>query len=408
MRKDLEDAYIPSCNDCQRNKSSTKKPAGPLHPTPVPDARFDSIAIDFIGPLPRDNGYDSVITITDRLGADYRMVPTTTDIDAKKFAQLFFDHWYCEHGLPSSIYSDRDKLFLSKFWKALTKITGVKLKMSTAYHPETDGSSERTNKTVNQAVRFHVTRNQVGWARALPRIRFNMMNTINASTGFTGFQLMTGQSPRIIPPIVMPSASTPDDETAIKDAVGILTTLDDDITAAKDNLLLAKVTQAHQANKHRSAENVYRVGDQVMLSTFHRRREYMQAHQNRVAKFMPRFDGPYTVTDAFPLRSVYSIDIPSSPDLYSKFHASLLKRFVPNDASLFPSRQMPEHPGTVVTENGEEWFVDRIVDERKRGRGYQYLVRWVGEGPETQVWLPRSELEDCEALDTWLKAVGRN
>lgn len=69
---------------------------------------------------------------------------------------------------------------------------------------------------------------------------------------------------------------------------------------------------------------------------------------------------------------------------------------------------MPEHPGTVVTENGEEWFVDRIVDERKRGRGYQYLVRWVGEGPETQVWLPRSELEDCEALDTWLKAVGRD
>jgi hypothetical protein len=78
-------------------------------------------------------------------------------------ACLFFDHWYCENGLPLDIVSDRDKLFMSRFWKALHKLTGVKLKMSTAYHPETDGSSKRTNKTVNQALHFHVERNQKGW-----------------------------------------------------------------------------------------------------------------------------------------------------------------------------------------------------------------------------------------------------
>jgi hypothetical protein len=100
---------------------------------------------------------DAIITMTDRLGADIRIVPSHTTLTAEQFALTFFDHWYCENGLPADIVSDRDKLFMSKFWKALTRLTGVKLKMSTAYHPETDGTSERSNKTVNQALRYHVS-----------------------------------------------------------------------------------------------------------------------------------------------------------------------------------------------------------------------------------------------------------
>jgi hypothetical protein len=84
---------------------------------------------------------------------------------------LFFEHWYCDNGLPLKIVSDCDKLFVSDFWNALHKLTGVKLKMSTVFHPQTDGASKRSNKTVNQAIYFHVRRNQRGWVHALPRIR---------------------------------------------------------------------------------------------------------------------------------------------------------------------------------------------------------------------------------------------
>ena len=111
---------------------------------------------------------------------------------------------------------------------------------------------------------------------------------------------------------------------------------------------------------------------------------------------MPQFDGPFTVTDAFPTHSVYTIAMPNTPEAYPSFHVSLLKPFIPNNPNLFPSRNQTQ-PGT------EKSFIEQIVDERKWGRGYQYLVRWVGEGPETEVWLPRTELEDCEALDVWLK-----
>jgi hypothetical protein len=126
----------------------------------VPDSRFTSVAIDFIGPLPEDNGYNCIATFTDRLGFDFQLTPTRTNITPENFALLFFDTWYCENGLPLEIISDRDKLFVSKFWNALHKLTGVKLKMSTAFHPQTDGTSEHTNKTVNQCIRYHVARNQ--------------------------------------------------------------------------------------------------------------------------------------------------------------------------------------------------------------------------------------------------------
>jgi hypothetical protein len=151
--------------------------------------------MDFIGPLLIDSNTDCILSITDHLSADIWIIPTKINITTEDLALLFFDHWYCENSLPDDIACDCNKLFVSKFWKVLTKLTGVKLKMSTSYHPETDRSSERSNKTINQMLHYHVKRNQKGWVRALPQIRFQIMNMVNASTGYSGFQLHLGRSP---------------------------------------------------------------------------------------------------------------------------------------------------------------------------------------------------------------------
>jgi hypothetical protein len=158
MQKDLEEGYIPSCSESQRNKSSTQKPAGPLHPLPVPDGRCQSVAMDFIGPLPEDNGFNCILTITDRLNSEYRFIPAWTDVSAKQLALIFFDKWYCENGTPLELITDHDKLFVSPFWRYFALLTGIHHKCSTSYHPQTDGASERTNKTLVQALRFHVER----------------------------------------------------------------------------------------------------------------------------------------------------------------------------------------------------------------------------------------------------------
>ena len=233
MQKDLQEGYIPSCIDCQHNKSSNSKPPGPLHPLPVLDDRCDSITMDFIGPLPLDDGFDCILTITDKLGSDICIIPTSTDLMAESLALIFFDNWYCENGLPLQIISDRDKLFIFKFWKHFSLLAGINQKCSSSFHPQTDGQSERTNRMVIEAIRYHVECNQLGWKRALPQIRFYIMSTLNKSTGFSPFQLRFGKSPHLFPPLI---TFPKDSSSELISAHQIVEQLHLDVSKAKDNL----------------------------------------------------------------------------------------------------------------------------------------------------------------------------
>ena len=201
------------------------------------------------------------------------------------------------------------------------------------------------------ALHYHIECNQRGcWFHALPRVWFDILNTINTSTGYSGFQLKTGHSPRIIPPLI------PLDEVDdVARALDVLQRLHDDIQEAKDNLLKAKVSQAEFVNRHWRDEVVFATVDRVMLSTFHQRRDYLQKDDKHIAKFMPRYDGPYTIMNTFPNRSVYTLDLPNSPNVFLSFHTSLLSHYNANDNDLFPGH-VCTHPGTIVTEDGEiEW-----------------------------------------------------
>jgi hypothetical protein len=361
--------------------------------------------MDFIGPLKPDEGFDAILTITDRLGADIRIIPTQINICAEDLAVLFFNHWFCENGLPSEIISNRDKLFVSRFWKALTALCGVTLKMLSSYHPQTDGSSEQTNKTVNQSLCYHVEHSQKGWVRALPRIRFAMMNTVNASTGFSGFQLHLGRSPRLIPPMV--PTDLPDNlRSAAPTAEDVISQIRTDVMEAQDNLLQAKIFQEHYANSNCADKFVYHVNDQVILSTFNRRREYHKKGDKRVAKFFPRWDGPYRVIKSHPESSSYTLELPAGRGDFPTYYASELKLHVPNDPVLFPSWEHAR-PRPILTPDGlQEHEIEHIINSRPRGRGYQFLVRWKGFGPEDDEWLRAGLLEDCEALDIWYESGG--
>jgi hypothetical protein len=159
--------------------------------------------------------------------------------------------------------------------------------------------------------------------------------------------------------------------------------------------------QAFFANKSQGDEDTYLVGDKVMLAMLNRWQEFKAGDNSRVAKFFPCYDGPFSVTKAFHEMSSYTLHLPNSPNVFPTYHASLLKHHVENDAEPFPSCEL-ERPGPVMTKNDlEEYDVEKIIDERKRGHGYQYLVRWSGYFEGNNLWLPQHELEDCEALDCW-------
>jgi hypothetical protein len=174
--------------------------------------------------------------------------------------------------------------------------------------------------------------------------------------------------------------------------------MEEEMNTTKDNLLAAKLHQAYFANKDRQLDAAFKVGEKAYLATAHRRRDYIRAKDSRVAKFMPSYDGPYEITQAFPESSSYTLLLPPTSKVHPTFHVVQLRTHVPNDDILLPSRAH-RAPKPLITKDGTiEYFIEKILDRRPRGRGHQFLMRWSGYSPEHDLWLPHSELLETEAL----------
>jgi hypothetical protein len=169
-------SYCDSCITCKRSKPSNQKPYGLLNPLPVPGIPWEAIGIDFVGPLPesrnRDGVFDSITVVICLLTAMVHLVPSRINYNAHQIAELVFEHIYKLHGLPKHIISDWDVLFTSAFWSQLNQLIGTQLKMSSTYYPETDGSTERANRTITQMLRQCVDPKQMDWVAKLPAIEF--------------------------------------------------------------------------------------------------------------------------------------------------------------------------------------------------------------------------------------------
>ncbi|GAA5982141.1 hypothetical protein JCM11641_000600 [Rhodosporidiobolus odoratus] len=361
--------YCASCDSCQRHKSSTQKRQGAHHALPVPVKLFADVAMDFVGPLPKSGGKDMLLTVTDRLSGYTRLLTCMSTDSAKEIASVFFDGWVRLFGPPERIVSDRDKLFTSRFWRSLHKRMGSKLQMSTAFHPETDGCSERTNKTAVQVLRTMVSWRQTDWGSHLSSTEYAINSVQNVSTGKAPFELVLGFLPRLNPLPTEPLSGVLTVEEMLADRAAKL-------QEAQDTLWGAKVQQGVQTNAKRGTEDVYAVDDLVLLNSRDRRRRFKATgdKNKRSAKFFPRWDGPYRITAAFPSQSLYQLQLDPDDASFNKFHVSKLKRYSPNDAADFPLRQ-PPRPDPVVVGGEEEYTVESIVDERTRRGKSEYLCK---------------------------------
>ena len=192
--------YCDTCITCKRSKPSNQKPYGLLNPLSVPSEPWESIGMDFVGLLPlsgnRDGSFDSITVIICLLTAMVELILSRINYTAQDLAELMFENVYKHHGLPKNIISDRDVLFTSNFWEHLYKLIGTTLKMSSAYHPQTDGSTERANRTVTQMLRQCISLDQKDWVGKLPTIQFAINSACSASTGYAPFFLNNGRMPR--------------------------------------------------------------------------------------------------------------------------------------------------------------------------------------------------------------------
>ena len=165
-------SYVQSCATCQRAKPSTTAPSGLLQPLPTPSKPWSHVSLDLITDLPLSEGHDSIVVFVDMLTKMAHFAPTNKTLDTTGLAHLFMQHVVKHHGLPKVLVSDRDPRMTSEFWRSLFNQLGFRLNMSTAYHPQTDGQTERTNRMLDQILCTFVHPFHGDWAKNLPMAEF--------------------------------------------------------------------------------------------------------------------------------------------------------------------------------------------------------------------------------------------
>jgi integrase-like protein len=237
------DKFCRTCPTCQVTKTTNQLPQGLLHSLPIPRQPWGSIAMDFVGPFPPSEGHDYLWVVLCRLTSMVHLVPIQTTIKASELACKFIQEVVRLHGLPETIISDRDGKFTSAFWRELHRMLGAKLLMSTAFHPQTDGASERAIRNVVQILRATVQPNQRDWVSKLPMTEFALNSSISSSTGFAPFELNCGHMPMIMQRIQEGTPSVaPGIRTFVQQAIM-------NLEMAHDAIIESRVIQAYHVNK---------------------------------------------------------------------------------------------------------------------------------------------------------------
>ena len=193
MKSDLA-AFVTQCDVCHRVKAEHQKSAGLLQPLPVPTWKWDKIGMDFITGLPRtQKGNNSICVIVDRLTKVAHFIPVKATYHGDKYAELYIQHIIRLHGVPSRIVSDRGTQFTLYFWKCLHQALGTTLDYSTAYHPQTDGQTERVNQILEDLLRACVLTYGKDWEKSLPFAEFSYNNSYQASLQVSPFEALYGR-----------------------------------------------------------------------------------------------------------------------------------------------------------------------------------------------------------------------
>jgi transposase InsO family protein len=350
--------------------------------------------MDFIGPFPESKGFNYLWVIICRMTSMVHLIPVHTKMKASELSWVYRREIVRLHGLPSSIVSDRDSKFTSKWWRELHKVLGAKLLMSTSFHPQTDGQTERANRSVGQIFRTMVRHDQKDWVDRVDLTEFAINASVSETTRYAPFELNGGYMPSMIREIRT-------DEAIPKGIKEFANSALQHLAEAHDAIIKARVFQTRKANEHRAAEPDITKGTLVFLSM-----KNLNLPKGRARKLCPKFVGPYKVLQAEHTTSRYTLELPTALQerrLNPTFHVSLLRPYRATDDYMFPNRVHPE-PYDFGAPDDQEWFVDEIVGHRWTDeQDLELEVQW-SLGDTT--WEPLSTCKDLEALDRYLELHG--
>ena len=397
--------FIKSCHQCQVNKPSNQKPGGLLQPVEIPSNFWECVTTDLITKLPpTQKGYDAIAVFVCKLSKMVIAEPCQSDINAEEFAQLFLRSVYRHHGLPKKLISDRDARFTGKFLRVVADALDIRQAFSTSFHPQTDGQTERTNRTLEEVLRHYTSPYQDDWDEHLYLAEFAINSAHNFTTGQSPFFAIYGRHPE--------TAITLEVKAKLQNTVprgeAVVTQLCDRISHAKLCLEKAQARMKAYADQSRR-EVAYAVGQEVLLST-----KNLKFKAAGSPKFAPRFVGPFKIISLvgkysqenpkeLEVVTAVKLELPPLMRIHPVFHVSLIKPYHPGTGPVPVQPLAFDHDGAPL------WEVEAILSERshtpskRKGRGqpkvrHEYLVKWKNFGPEHDSWEPESNVKHLQSF----------
>jgi hypothetical protein len=361
--------YVRGCAECQQNKNPRHGVFGLLQTLEIHWKPWQSVSMDFITDLPLSNGCDSIWVMVDPFTKMAHFVPLK--VDGKKtedLIRIFAREYWRLHGIPLDIISDRDSRFTAHLWKDFLKLVGVKTRMSTAFHPQTDGQTEIINQLLEMYLRAFVNYEMANWVDLLPMAEFAYNNAKTSTIGMTPFYANYGYHP---------SAHNPPAGTSVKNPASRLyahwmTQVHEE---ARKNLETAKSRMKHWADKKRREAPTF-AKDQLV---------WLNAKNIKTKRPSKKLDkkmlGPFRIQKVISPTAV-RLTLPASWRIHNTFHVSLIE---PYRAGI----QAPPDPDQVLREadpiESEDYEVEEVMDAAVVGEGVKYLVKWQG-WPQRRHW----------------------
>ena len=371
--------YCTTCETCQAVKPSNKNKIGLLYPLRAPSRPWESISLDLITDLPETkSGNTACVTFVDRFTKMIHVWPCKTQVSSEDMVNIFLQAVFRLHGVPREIVSDRDPRFTAAFWSQLFKRLGTKFNMSTANHPQTDGQSERANRTIEEILRCYVSPHHDDWDEKLATLEFAYNDSVQASTGFTPFFAHYGRHPYSPLSLSYPPARPPEEKASVTAFAERMQRLYREVRLG---ILKAQERQTAQANKTRR-DVEFKVGDRVWLHASFRR-SHMTALNAR-PKLNPSWLGPFPVKRVIS-RVAYELEFPPAyQKIHPVVHASYLREHL-DAGEKFPGRpdRAPAPPPDLIDEEEHFWveaFLNHQYVSWNKERHLQWLVRWKGFG----------------------------
>ncbi|GJX04850.1 putative reverse transcriptase domain-containing protein [Tanacetum coccineum] len=370
MKADVA-TYVSKCLTYAKVKAEHQRPSGLLQQPEIPEWKWEHITMDFVtGLLRTSSGYDSIWVIVDRLTKSAHFFEDEDD-SMEKLTRQYLKEVVCRHGVPLSIISDRDSGFAFGFWRSFQNALGTNLNMSTAYHPETDGQSERTIQTLEDMLRACVIDFGGSWDRHLPLVEFSYNNSYHASIKAAPFEALYGRKCRS--PVCW-------NEVGDSQLTGpeLIRETTEKIIQIKNRLLTARSRQKSYADVRRKPME-FNVGDMVMLKVSPWKGVIRFGKRGKLS---PRYVGPFKIIERIgPV--AYRLELPEKlRGIHNTFHVSNLKKCLADENLVIPLEEIQLDDKLHFIEEPVE-IMDREVKQLKQSRIPIVKVRWNSRrGPE--------------------------